>query len=126
MHFPRFFGSVKSIGGSSHEPSPGLAPCRPDYYPGLLRGPRRHHHKTANSGTGYEWRRLCSSLGAPGGEITRAQFLAVANDKEAAAQVFDACDVDRSGVLTEKEATPNPTYFQNLKSQVILFHTPRE
>ncbi len=80
---------------------------------------------TTKASTGYEWRRLCSTLGAPGGEITRAQFLAAANDKEAAAQVFDACDVDRTGVLTEKEATANPTYFENLKSQVILFHTPQ-
>ena len=81
--------------------------------------------KTTSSSTGYEWRRLCSTLGAPGSDITRAQFLAVAKDKEAAAQVFDACDVDRSGVLTEKEATANPIYFENLKSQVIQFHTPR-
>jgi hypothetical protein len=93
---------------------------------GSCGGPAATTTKTANASTGYEWRRLCSTLGAPGGEITRAQFLAAANDKEAAAQVFDACDVDRTGVLTEKEATQNPTYFENLKSQVILFHTPRE
>ncbi len=93
---------------------------------GSCGGPAATTTKTANTSTGYEWRRLCSTLGAPGGEITRAQFLAAANDKEAAAQVFDACDVDRTGVLTEKEATTNPTYFENLKSQVILFHTPRE
>ncbi len=82
--------------------------------------------KTANSSTGYEWRRLCSTLGSENSQITRSQFLAMANDKEAAAQVFDACDVGHTGVITEKEATANPIYFENLKSQVILFHTPGE
>jgi hypothetical protein len=82
--------------------------------------------KTANSSTGYEWRRLCSTLGSENGQITRSQFLAQANDQEAAAQVFDACDVSHTGVITEKEATQNPMYFENLKSQVILFHTPGE
>ena len=81
---------------------------------------------TTNSNTGYEFRRLCSTLGSPDSRITRDQFLAQATDKEAAAQVFDACDVHHTGVLTEKEATANPVYFENLKSQVILFHTPRE
>ena len=82
--------------------------------------------KTTSSNMGYEFRRLCSTLGSTNGQITREQFLAQATDKEAAAKVFDACDVHHTGVLTEKEATSNAIYFENLKSQVILFHTPRE
>ncbi len=81
---------------------------------------------TTNANMGYEFRRICSTLGSPDNQITRSQFLAQATDKDAAAQVFDACDVQHTGVLTEKEATANPIYFENLKSQVILFHTPRE
>ena len=92
---------------------------------GSCGGPAATTTKASNTGTGYEWRRLCSTLGSENGEITRAQFLAMANDQAAAAQVFDACDVYHTGVITEKEATANPTYFENLKSQVILFHTPR-
>jgi len=93
---------------------------------GSCAGPGTTTKSTASSGAGYEWRRLCSTLGASDAQITRSQFLAQAKDQEAAAQVFDACDVHHTGVITEKEATANPIYFENLKSQVILFHTPGE
>ena len=69
---------------------------------------------------------MCSTLGSTNGQITRDQFLTQATDKEAASKVFGACDVNHTGVLTEKEATQSGTYFENLKSQVILFHTPQE
>ncbi len=82
--------------------------------------------QSSNANMGYEFRRICSTLGSADSQVTRDQFLAQASDKEAAAKIFDACDVHHTGVITEKEAIANPTYFENLKSQVILFHTPRE
>ncbi len=81
---------------------------------------------TPASKTGYEFQRLCSTLGSTNGQISRTQFLANAKDKEAANQLFNACDVNRDNFITEQEATQNPYSFENLKSQVILFHTPRD
>jgi hypothetical protein len=75
--------------------------------------------------TGYEFQRLCSTLGSQDGRISRQQLLAQAKDKEAAAQLFDACDANRDNFLTEPEATSNASYFESLKNQVILFHTTR-
>ena len=70
-------------------------------------------------------KKLCQTVGATNNRITREQFIAAAKDKKVAAQLFDACDVERTGVLTEQEAEQNPKYFENLKNQVILFHTSR-
>lgn len=86
-------------------------------------GPPATTTRAAN--TGYEFRRLCSTLGSQNGRINRQQFLAQAQDKQAAAQLFDACDANRDAVLTEPEATSSPGYFENLRNQVILFHTTR-
>jgi hypothetical protein len=86
-------------------------------------GPPATTTRAAN--TGYEFQRLCSTLGSQNGRISRQQFLAQAQDKQAAAQLFDACDANRDTFLTEPEATNNPGYFENLRNQVILFHTTR-
>ena len=72
-----------------------------------------------------DFRRVCKVLGATGGQISRQQFLAQSKDKEAAAQVFDACDTNRDLFISQEEAAQNVSYFEDLKSQVILFHTPR-
>jgi hypothetical protein len=63
--------------------------------------------------------------GATDGKLSRQQFLAQAKDKQGAAQLFDACDTNRDSFLTEEEATTNVNYFEDLRRQVILFHTTR-
>ena len=73
----------------------------------------------------YEFRRLCLDMGIQGGKISREQFLAASKDKETAAQLFDACDVHKTGYLTEEQATQNPVYFEDLRNQVIQFRTTR-
>ena len=75
--------------------------------------------------TGYEFQRLCTTLGSTDGKISRTQFLNAAKDKQAANELFNACDVNRDNFVTQEEATQNPYSFQNLKTQVILFNTPR-
>jgi hypothetical protein len=80
---------------------------------------------TQSTPGGYEFQRLCSTLGSSNGQISRSQFLANANDKQAADQLFNACDVNRDNFVSEQEATQAPYSFQNLKTQVILFTTPR-
>lgn len=72
-----------------------------------------------------EFQRLCLAVGAQDGRISRQQFLAQAKDKDTAAQLFDACDVNRDNLVTEEEATANTNYFENLRNQVILFRTTR-
>ena len=74
---------------------------------------------------GNEFQRLCSTLGSSNGQISRSQFLANSKDPQAANQLFDACDVNRDNFITPEEATRAPYSFQNLKTQVILFNTPR-
>jgi hypothetical protein len=74
---------------------------------------------------GYEFQRLCSTLGSSNGKISREQFLANAKDKNAANQLFNACDVNQDNFVTEQEATQAPYSFENLKSQVILFQSIR-
>jgi hypothetical protein len=78
-----------------------------------------------NTPIGYEFQRLCSTLGSTNGKISRAQFLANAKDQQAANQLFNACDVNQDNFITQEEATQAPYSFENLKSQVILFQTPR-
>jgi hypothetical protein len=78
---------------------------------------------TTTPGTSYEFRRLCLTLGAPDSRISREAFLAQANDKAAAAQVFDACDVNRDLFITEEEAN-RANYLESLKGQVIRLTTP--
>jgi hypothetical protein len=80
---------------------------------------------TQASPISYEFQRLCSTLGSTNGKISRAQFLANARYQQATNQLFDACDVNQDNFITQEEATQTPYSFQNLKSQVILFQTPR-
>jgi hypothetical protein len=80
---------------------------------------------TKSTPIGYEFQRLCSTLGSSNGQISRTQFVANAKDKQAANQLFNACDVNRDNFITEQEATQAPYSFENLKTQVILFQTPR-
>jgi hypothetical protein len=80
---------------------------------------------TANKNTSYEFKRLCLAVGAQDNRITRDQFMAVAKDKESAGQLFDACDVNRTGYITENEVASNSVYFESLKAQVHMFQTPR-
>jgi phosphoribosylaminoimidazole carboxylase (NCAIR synthetase) len=75
---------------------------------------------------GNEFQRLCSTLGSTNGKISRAQFLANAKDKQAANQLFDACDVNHDNFITQEEAAQAPYSFENLKTQVIMFQTPRQ
>lgn len=69
-----------------------------------------------------EFRRLCQAVGAEGGRLSREKFLAQARDREAAARLFDACDANRDGVITEEEARPD--YLESLKGQAIRLTTP--
>jgi hypothetical protein len=80
---------------------------------------------TQTTPIGNEFQRLCSTLGSSNGKISREQFLANAKDKNAANQLFNACDINRDNFVTQEEATQAPYSFQNLKTQVILFNTSR-
>lgn len=72
--------------------------------------------------TRAEFRQLCKSLGMEGDKLSRDRFLAQAQDKETAARLFDACDRNRDGLVTEEEVQPD--YLESLKSQVIRLTTP--
>ena len=124
MHFFENFGSLKSIGGSCHEPSPAFLLIILIGALGSCGGPATS--KTTDTNMGYEFRRLCSLLASTKGKISREQFLAAAKYKEAANRLFDACDVNQDNLITQSKAQSNAIYFENLKSQVILFHTPQE
>jgi|UniRef100_A0A7V6A1D0 hypothetical protein len=80
---------------------------------------------TPNTPIGYEFQRLCSVLGSQNGQISRAQFLANARDKNAANELFNACDINGDNFVTEQEAAQAPYSFENLKTQVMIFQTPR-
>ena len=80
---------------------------------------------TQTTPIGSEFQRLCSTLGSSNGQISRSQFLANAKDKQAADQLFNACDVNRDNFVTEQEAVQSPYSFENLKTQVMLFQTTR-
>ena len=77
---------------------------------------------TAQTPVGSDFANLCRSIGAKEGKISREQFIAKSKDKEAAAQLFDACDANHDKIITEQEATPQRT--QRLKEQVIRLTTP--
>jgi len=69
-----------------------------------------------------EFRQLCKAVGAEGGKLDKQQFLAQAKDKDAAAKLFDACDANQDGLVTEEEARPD--YLDSLKGQAIRLTTP--
>lgn len=58
-----------------------------------------------------------------GGKITKQEFLAEAKNKEKADQVFEACDTQRRGYLTEEELF-EPQKRQMIK-EVIRLTEPR-
>jgi len=69
-----------------------------------------------------DFAKLCRAVGAEGGQISREQFLAKARDKEAAAQLFDACDANQDRILSEQEAKTER--MDELKREVIRLTTP--
>ena len=69
-----------------------------------------------------DFAKLCRAVGAEGGQIGREQFLAKAQDKEAAAQLFDACDANRDRILSEEEAQAER--MDELRRQVIRLTSP--
>jgi hypothetical protein len=78
---------------------------------------------TAPASSNTDFQRLCRAVGAEGGQISRERFLAQSADQETAAQLFDACDVNRDAVLVESEIPPDR--MESLHRQVIRLTTPR-
>jgi hypothetical protein len=73
------------------------------------------------SSSSSEFGKLCRAMGAEGGKLEREKFIAQAKDKEAAAELFDSCDTQQRGYLTEEDVTPGN--MDRLKGQAI--HMPR-
>ncbi|MCK9375210.1 MAG: hypothetical protein M0P73_03555 [Syntrophobacterales bacterium] len=73
------------------------------------------------SSSSSEFAKLCRAMGAEGGKLEREKFIAQAEDKEAAAKLFDACDTQQKGYLTEEDVTP--AYMNRMKQEAI--HLPR-
>ena len=71
---------------------------------------------------GNDFAKLCRAVGAEGGQIGREQFIAKSKDKETAARLFDACDVNQDRILSEQEAKQER--MDELKRQVIRITTP--
>jgi len=72
---------------------------------------------TATTSSSSEFRKLCRAIGAEGGKLEREKFIAQAEDKEAAAKLFDSCDTQHKGYLTEEDVTPDNT--DRLKRQAV-------
>jgi hypothetical protein len=73
------------------------------------------------SSSSSEFGKLCRAMGAEGGKLEREKFIAQAKDKEAAAKLFDSCDTQYKGYMTEEDVTPGN--MDRLKGQAI--HMPR-
>jgi hypothetical protein len=73
------------------------------------------------SSSSSDFGKMCHAMGAEGGKLDREKFIAQAKDKEAAAKLFDACDTQNKGYLTEEDVTP--ANMDRLKGQAI--HMPR-
>ncbi len=73
------------------------------------------------SSSNSEFAKMCRAMGAEGGKLEREQFIAQAKDKEAAAKLFDSCDSQHKGYLTEEDVSQ--TNMDRLKWQAI--HMPR-
>lgn len=69
------------------------------------------------SSASSEFGKLCRAIGADGGKLEREKYIAQAKDKEAAAKLFDACDTQHKGYLTEGDVEPGK--MDSLKRQVI-------
>jgi Ca2+-binding EF-hand superfamily protein len=51
-----------------------------------------------------EYAALCNTIArGGGGTITKEQFVGAADDKVLAAKIFDTCDVDHKGYITEED-----------------------
>ncbi len=57
-----------------------------------------------------------------GGKITKEEFLAQAQNKEKAGQIFEACDTEHHGYLTEQEL--NAPQKQRMMQEVIRLTSP--
>jgi hypothetical protein len=71
-----------------------------------------------------EFLKVCKAKAqAAGGKITKQEFVAEAMDKAQAEQIFDACDVNRRGYLTEEEMWDPQR--QRMMQSVIRLTGPR-
>jgi hypothetical protein len=61
---------------------------------------------TTTTTSSSDFAKLCKAIGAEGGKLERERFIAHAKDKEAAAKLFDSCDTQYKGYLTEEDVTP--------------------
>ncbi len=75
------------------------------------------------SSSSSEFSKLCRAIGGGGSKLEREKFIAQAKDKEAAAKLFDACDTEHKGYLTDEDVEPGK--MDRLKRQVIPLTTPR-
>jgi hypothetical protein len=75
------------------------------------------------SSSGSEFSKLCRAIGSGEGKLEREKFIAHSQDKEAAAKLFDACDAQQKGFLTQEDV--EPAYMDRLKGQVIRVTEPR-
>jgi hypothetical protein len=73
------------------------------------------------SSSSSEFGQICRAVGAYDGKLAREKFIAQAKNKEAAAELFDACDSQHKGYLSEGDVTPGNV--DSLKSQVIPLTT---
>jgi hypothetical protein len=77
---------------------------------------------TATTSSSSDFAKLCKAMGAEGGKLEREKFIAHSKDKEAAAKIFDSCDTQRKGYLTEEDVTP--AYMNRLKGQAFRSVNP--
>ena len=75
------------------------------------------------SSSSSEFGEFCRSIGAKEGKLAREKFIAQSPNQEAAAELFDACDTQKKGYLTEEDVKPGD--MDSLKRQVIPRTTPR-
>jgi hypothetical protein len=73
------------------------------------------------SSSSSEFGQICRAVGASDGKLSREKFIAQAKNKEAAAELFDACDSQHKGYLTEGDVGPGN--IDSLKGQVIPLTT---
>ena len=76
----------------------------------------------ATTSSSSDFAKLCKAVGAEGGKLEREKFIAHSKDKEAAAKLFDSCDTQRKGYLTEGDVTP--AYINRLKGQAFRYINP--
>jgi len=75
------------------------------------------------SSSSSEFGKFCRSIGANEGKLARDKFIAQSQNQEMAAELFDACDTQKKGYLTEEDVKPGD--MDRLKRQVIPRTTPR-